>query len=254
MNNKQEEARLSPEVVFEIDGVFMHRPRVLDLYKRATKRGLTSRLGSSDFLRGLQKEGVEIGPIISRRDPRRMNATRANLGAAGLGSFFPQSRILLSGSYGSEYAIKNSDSCNVPSIIDRAYTRVVGVVDDSPHGIGKYLLDDLLSLDTTNKPIVIGVVPSARREESINELLEYSKDIWRRHEPPVTKDGARGERPAINPIEISMQTGQNDDMMPGTTVTYTGKGAHFMLNVVRLEPLSFASGQQFGKHLQSFAI
>ncbi|HMT18940.1 MAG TPA: hypothetical protein PKD20_04960 [Candidatus Saccharibacteria bacterium] len=168
MNNKQEDPRLSPEVVFEIDGVFMHRPRVLDLYKRTTKRGLTSRLGSSDFLRGLQKEGVEIGPIISRRDPRRMNATRANLGVAGLGSFFPQSRILLSGSYGSEYAIKNSDSCNVPSIIDRAYTRVVGVVDDSPHGIGKYLLDDLLSLDITNEPIVIGVVPSGRREESMN--------------------------------------------------------------------------------------
>jgi hypothetical protein len=42
--------------------------------------------------------------------------------------------------------------------------------------------------------------------------------------------------------------------MPGTTITYTGKGAHFMLNVVRLEPLSLVSGQQFGKHLQSFAI
>ena len=225
----------SPEALFDFDGTLMHLPHKFNLYGRMTKRGLYSKLGATDFIRGLISEGVEVGPIVSRRPPLRMKTTRASIGAAGLTQFFPDaSNVILAGSTASLAEARASEQNKARVVVEHAEHKVVGMVEDKPHKLGRLLIDELLEIDATREPIVLGIVPSPKRDEMIKELVDYAR--------------------TISGLQYDQSVSQDGDLMAGHTFAYTGDGPHFTMQVTKLEPFSFESGQQFAKHLNAYTF
>ncbi len=209
--------RLSPEVLFDLDGTLANLPT--SVFGKMTKAGLTSVLGGPRFIRGLESTGVEIGPIASRRPELRRGVTERFVTRAGLSQWFGNVEdVQLCGNL-SPRNFGQSERDKARVVHAHAYDRAVGMIEDKPNKLGAELLDLLATL-AAPKPILLGAVgPDAERRT----IALINSSVAKQFDITPTQEGAL--------FEMGQAT----------------------LEVVAIPKMDYYSGQNFGEHLLHYA-
>lgn len=223
--------RATPEALFDFDGSLVHLANRNISLQNALKYPMYARIESDRFIQGVASTGVEIGPIVSRR-PRigRTFVTRRTLTDTGLSRWFPaQDDVILAGSI-HPGKFRQSEERKAGVVIDHNVDRVVGMIDDKPDKLGKLLLEGLLENDCTNKPLVLGVVPTPQSSQRTDALLTQAE---------------------VSGWKVTEQQ-KNQDEMAGYNLQFGSSGIQLLVKVVQLEPFSYETGVEFGQQLQHY--
>lgn len=181
--------------------------------------------GYTDFLQGVQNGGVEIAGIVSRRPniPLIRLATALTITKFGLRRFFDHpDRVILTSSDGNKGRF----------VVKQAKNKVIGIIDDMPHLVGRTILNAFLEQTVSEKLedhrcVVLGVVKQPRSEEYINKFIRetIAKDCGFK----VIKHGN-----GIFTVHNSNNT--------------------FKLGVISLNSYNVKSGEIFAKQLKTYSF
>jgi len=221
--------KLSPIVHFDFDGTLV---RVADRkYSRqnARKYPLQPVPGAIKFIEGFKSQGVDLGSIISRRPEMRERITRVSLRDAELQGYFPDSYMDIR-LMGQLFPWWKSEANKAQEVVRSAADRVTGMVEDKPHNLGHEMIKIMMAADAEQifEPVVVGVVDHPDAEKRISKLV----------------DGVRGE--FGDTVTVDEENG-------GIQFS-KHSGGSFLLDVVLLDPFSFAAGAGFGERLNDYNI
>lgn len=160
----------APELWSDFDGTAVE---ILPLFhpRNWIKFPLGIMPGYSDFLEGVQRTGVAIGGIISKRPSIiRYWPTLFTIRSHELDKFFPGERIILSG----------SNRAKGRFIASRALNTRIGLLEDKPHKLLKPLVVALRSqsaISLNTYPILLGVVHHPKADKYLRTALAQLKDL-----------------------------------------------------------------------------
>lgn len=219
---------LAPEVWSDIDGTALEKlsaknPR--HWYRNGLKRNLAGMQGYSDFLRGVQSEGVVVAGLVSKRyEWMRRRTTARSVSQVGLTGFFGEGngRVILAG----------GEKAKGRFVGERSRGRMIGMLEDRPHKFVKGLIHYATSVrngdDTPqHHPILVGVVDGDGSRESVETLRNY--------------------------VEYSMQEDVHVRDEIGTNSGLVVYADPLTIHVTQLGQYSQASGEEFAQRLHSLA-
>lgn len=219
--------KLSPVVHFDFDGTLVHLADKIVSLQNARKYPLPPVEGARGFIEGVKSQGVALGSIISRRPEMRERITAVSLRDTGLQGYFadPYMDVRLMGQL---FPWWKSEANKAQEVARSAAVRVTGMVDDKPHKLGREMVNFMMAADAEQifEPVVIGVADSPDAQTRISKLVDGVRDKFG---DAVTIDEENGG------IQFSKHS-----------------GGSFVLDVVMLEPFSFAVGAGFGQRLNDY--
>ncbi len=222
------EYSLKPIVNFDFDGTLVNIADEKNSWQNFTKSNLTPVEGARKFMQGLISTSVEIGNIVSRRPDiwQRRRVTMRSIDQAGLSDIF-----YLNESLNLEGVVLpwwTSETRKAKRVLLDAEHRVTGMVEDKPHKLGLEMIKLMVKQGGVFEPIVLGVVDHPEAEARVTQLAECVLEDF-------------GESVDITEGDGAMQFVKHSS-------------GSFALDVVLLEPFSFAAGQDFGNRLNDYYV
>jgi hypothetical protein len=214
-------SELPPRLLSDFDGTAVEKlnpanPR--HWVRNLRKYPLAAMVGYADFLGGVESTGVEIGPVVSRRAERLRRAkTTRSISDLSLSEYFGDpEQVILAG----------SEKEKGRTVAEQSLLRVIGMLEDSPHKLGKSLLEYTLKNSHVegHHPILIGVVSHNTSYEKISELRSELR-----------------LRPQTDDVIVRGESGSNTGL-----IAYMGP---LEVHVTQLEPYTAEEGQRFGERL-----
>lgn len=218
-------SELPPRLLTDFDGTVVEKlnpANPLHWRRNLRKYPLAGMEGYVEFLGGVQSTGVEIGPVVSKRAERlRRGKTTRSISDLSLSEFFGRpDQVILAGSEKEKGRV----------VAEQSLLRAIGMLEDSPHKLGKSLLEYALKNSQVegHHPILIGVVSHGTSYEKISELRGEL-----RHRPQTDDVVVRGE--------------------VGSNIGFTAYMGPLEVHVTQLEPYTAEEGRRFGERLQALS-
>lgn len=154
--------RSAAELWSDFDGTGIHLMKKHDP-RNWTKYPVRMIDGYLEFLEGVQRGGVEVAGIVSRRGRVRSGVTQRSIAQLGMSGFFGQpGQVVLAG----------SETAKAQHVANRARLRPVGVLEDKPHNLGLELTKIIGSWHEGGPRlgITLGAIDHPKRDEYLDRL------------------------------------------------------------------------------------
>ncbi len=216
------QAAPSPEFWTDFDGTAVELVSKFDP-RNWIKYPLPTMVGYTAFLRGVRRQDVVVGGVISRRPdiPIRRFVTRRSIVNLGLDAYLNPDHIVLTG----------SEERKGRYIAERALHRTVGLIDDKPHKVGPTILAGLSSgpgspnFAGQQVRVALGVVNHPKSKTYTEQFVEQVRD----------ESAATG---------ISVATRHRDGV-----INLHGPDHSFKLSIVQLAAYGETPGSNFAEYL-----
>lgn len=225
------------EVLIDLESVLIPgAPSNLDIVQTIDTELVRS---FGEFLSGLHSvsEHVKITDVLSKRPDSELHRALLSkiISDAELGNYWPRSESFqLSESDETNWRL--DETSNSKRIIDKARTRIVGVIDPNIVELGSQVLSLAVAHKEPLEPIIFGLFDNAQTEDMLKSLEYFAKNHF------DLQDGSSNNKTHDFEVEASRN---------GLSFISTN-GASFIINVVRLGVPSEDSGKQFAAELEEY--